>query len=106
MSECASSEPYALQELDNSMEPEFPDQCIVIIQPADRCGDGDYVFIEVEGVRWFRRYVENEENGKMLLADNDLYPEIDLNGLDFKVLGIIVQRNVRRKIKHYHPKLA
>ena len=30
-SECGSSEPYALQVTDNSMEPEFPKDCIVIV---------------------------------------------------------------------------
>jgi len=105
MSECGSSEPYALQVIDNSMEPEFPDQCVVIIQPTEQCGSHDYVFIEVDGVRWFRQYIETPEGDKKLIADNDLYPEIDLNGLEFKILGIIVQRNVRRKIKHYHPVL-
>ena len=33
-SECGSSEPYALQVTDNSMEPEFPKDCIVIVDPS------------------------------------------------------------------------
>ena len=33
-SECGSSEPYALQVTDDSMEDEFPKNCVVIIDPG------------------------------------------------------------------------
>jgi SOS-response transcriptional repressor LexA len=98
---CAWREPFALQVLGDSMEPEFPDRCIVIIEQAESCSDGMYVFVEVEGVRWFRQYRVDENGREWLIALNDLYPEIDLTGLEWKVLGIIIQRNVRRKVKHY-----
>jgi phage repressor protein C with HTH and peptisase S24 domain len=101
MSECQGSEPYALQVLGDSMEPEFPDQCIVILQAMNGVRSGAYVFAEVEGVRWFRQYVKDDDGREWLVALNDLYPEIDLTGLDWRILGVIVQRNVRRKIKHY-----
>lgn len=99
---CSSSEPYALQVLGDSMEPEFPDECIVIIDPADSCGHEAYIFVDVEGVRWFRQYIKNEDGSEKLIALNDLYPEIELAGLEWKVLGVIVQRNIKRKIKHYN----
>ncbi len=98
---CSLREPYALQVLGNEMEPEFPDKCIVVIQPDEVCADGMYVFVEVEDVRWFRQYRRDETGREALVALNDLYPEIDLTGLEWRVLGIIVQRNVRRQIKHY-----
>jgi phage repressor protein C with HTH and peptisase S24 domain len=101
MSECQGSEPYALQVLGDSMEPEFPDQCIVVLQAMNAVRSGAYVFAEVEGVRWFRQYVKDDDGREWLVALNDLYPEIDLTGLDWRVLGVIVQRNVRRQIKHY-----
>jgi SOS-response transcriptional repressor LexA len=98
---CAWREPYALQVLGDSMEPEFPDKCIVIIENAESCSDGMYVFVEVEGVRWFRQYRVDADGREWLIALNDLYPEIDLTGLEWKVFGIVIQRNVRRKVKHY-----
>ena len=98
---CASSEPFALQVLGDSMEPEFPDQCIVIIEPSEQRIPESYVFAEVEGVRWFRQYVRDADDVEWLIALNERYPPIELTGLDWKVLGLITQRNVRRKVKHY-----
>lgn len=103
---CAWREPFALQVLGDSMEPEFPDKCVVLIEHAEQCSNGMYVFVEVEGVRWFRQYQVDEDGREWLIALNDLYPEIDLTGLEWKVMGIIIQRNVRRKIKHYHYELV
>jgi len=50
-SDCGASEPYALQVTDDSMEPEFPKNCIIIIDPVGNCDNGQYVFIEFDGVR-------------------------------------------------------
>jgi len=99
--DCSYNELFALQVLGDSMEPEFPDKCVVVIEPADRAATGAYVFVEVEGVRWFRKYVEEADGHRKLIALNELYPDIDLQGVEWKVLGIVVQRNIRRKIKHY-----
>ena len=99
--DCSLSEPFALQVLGPDMEPEFPDRSIVIIDPTDKCGDGAYVFAEVENVRWFRQFRVDADGNKWLAAENELYPDIELNGLDYRILGVIIQRNVRRKIKHY-----
>ena len=103
--DCSLSEPYALQVLGPDMEPEFPDQCIVIIDPTDNCSDGAYVFIEVEDTRWFRQYREDADGNKWLAAENEVFPDIDLNGLNYKILGVIIQSNIKRKVKRYkhHP---
>ena len=98
-SECGSSEPYALQVTDNSMEPEFPKGCIVLIDPSGNLSENNYVFIEYDGVRWFRKLIE--ANGeKRLIALNEMYPEILLDS-SYDILGIIVQKNVKGEIKHY-----
>ena len=105
---CSQSEPFALQVIGNSMEPEFPDECIVVIEPSDWCQHGMYIMALVEGVRWFRQYLKDDD-GERLVALNDIYPPIELNGLDWKVEGIIMQRNLRRHqspsgrrdVKHY-----
>ena len=98
-SECGSSEPYALQVTDNSMEPEFPKDCIVIVDPAGSCVDGQYIFVEYDGVRWFRKF-KTIDGDNYLFALNSAYPEIKLDN-SYDVIGIIVQKNVNRKITHY-----
>ena len=100
LSSCSSKEPFALQVLGNSMEPEFPDKCMIIIEPSDWCQSGMYIMVMVEGVRWFRQYIKDAE-GERLVALNELYPEIPLQDLDWKPEGIIMQRNIKRKVKHY-----
>lgn len=103
-SQCSENESYAAQVLGDSMEPEFPDQCVVIIQPTDQIYNGAYIFAEVEGVRWFRQYVKDEEGERLVAVNDMIYPEIYLDKLEWKALGVVVQRNIKRKIKHYHPK--
>jgi len=99
----SQSENYAAQVHGDSMEPEFPDQCEVIIHPTDNAYNGAYVFAEVEGVRWFRQYIRNKE-GEYLVAVNDtIYPEIYLEKLEWKTLGVVVQRNIKHQVKHYKP---
>ncbi|CAK0773479.1 Repressor [Gammaproteobacteria bacterium] len=99
-SPCSLLEPYAAQVLGDSMAPEFPPECIVIIDPVATCGDGAFIFAEVEHERWFRQY--REEGGRRWLAAlNPAYPAIELDERAWQVIGVIVQRNIRRKIKHY-----
>lgn len=100
LSSCSSKEPFALQVLGDSMEPEFPDKCMIIIEPSDWCQSGMYVMVMVEGVRWFRQYIKDEA-GERLVALNELYPDIPLEALEWKPEGIIMQRNIKRKVKHY-----
>lgn len=108
LGDCSSSEPFALQVIGDSMEPEFPDGCIVVIEPSAWCQHGMYVMVMVEGVRWFRQY-QMDAGSERLVALNDVYPPIGLGGLDWRVEGIVMQRNLRRdqsrtgrrNVKHY-----
>ena len=99
-SDCGASEPYALQVTDDSMEPEFSNNCIVIIDHVGQCHHGQFVFVEYEGVRWFRKYEEKNGN-KYLSPLNPAYPDILLDN-SFDVIGIVIQKNENRKIKHYN----
>ncbi len=101
--DCSYNELYALQVLDNSMEPEFPEKCIIVIEPTSACTSGAFVIITVDGERWFRQFITDKENKNRLVALKDGYPDIELEGSNYKIEGIIVQRNIKRKIKHYRP---
>lgn len=103
--DCSYNELYALQVLDDSMEPEFPEKCIIVIEPSQVCASGAFVVISVEEERWFRQFINDGEDNCKLVALKDGYPEIDLNGVEYRIEGVIVQRNIKREIKHYHPYL-
>lgn len=101
--DCSYNELYALQVLDDSMEPEFPVKSIIVIEPSEVCASGAFVIITVDGERLFRQWVRNAEGRLQLVALNPQYPSIELAGTNHKIEGVIVQRNIRRKIKHYKP---
>ena len=96
-----NSEPFALQNLGNSMEPEFEDSCIIIIDPGMQAHHEAYVLIKYEDELYFRQYFE--ENGKKIIkALNPIFPSIELVK-DFKIHGCIVQQKQRKqKAKHYY----
>ena len=100
--DCSYNELYPLQVLDDSMEPEFPVNCVIVVEPSNICATGAYVVAEVGGERWFRQFLSSG-NHKRLAALKPGYPEITLEEGEYKILGVIVQRNLGREIKHYHP---
>jgi SOS-response transcriptional repressor LexA len=98
---CASDEPFALRVLGDSMEPEFKDGCIIIIDPAANVEIGRYVIAELDGEYIFRQLIQ--ENEKYFLKPiNDGYKAVEISSTSI-VRGVITQRaGVRRKYhKHY-----
>ena len=57
----------------------------------------DFSLIDIEG----NTYTDESTDGKYLVALNELYPEIKLDN-SFDIIGLIVQKNVKRKITHYN----
>ena len=57
---CGSSEPFALQVTDNSMEPEFKKGCIIVIDPAGVVEHECYVLAMVENGYIFRQLLIEE----------------------------------------------
>jgi len=83
------------------MEDEFPDKCIIIIEHFDGKIPNSYIMAEVDNTKWFRQYKIDSDGREYLYACNKIYPDIELNNVDWKVLGLIRQRNISRKIKTY-----
>ncbi len=101
MSSCAEAEPFALQVLGDSMEPEFRHGCVVVIDPAGTIRDGSYVLAMYNEEYIFRQLVIAE--GRYFLKPlNEAYDTLEIPGLD-AIKGIIVQRAGRRRRdrKHY-----
>ena len=99
-SSCSTnSEPYALQNIGDMMEPEFSENCIIIIDPSMPIHNKAYVIIDLNDELYFRQYFE--ENGrKFLRCLNSSYTEIELNN-NFEVRGCIIQQK-QRKLKSLH----
>lgn len=92
---CAASEPYALRVLGDSMEPEFPDGSIIIIEPGGSVENGSYVIAQTNGEYIFRRFVT--ENGRSFLKPlNPGYASIPVSGAEV-VRGVVVQRAGTRR---------
>ncbi|MGF1642448.1 MAG: S24 family peptidase [Thiotrichales bacterium] len=94
-SACASSEPFALQVLGNSMEPEFEDGCIIIIDRAGLIENGCYVLAKHQDEYIFRQL--KIEDGQWWLAPlNPHYETIAIPGKD-AIEGVIIQKSGRRR---------
>ncbi len=98
---CSAAEPYALQVLGDSMEPEFCDGHVIIVDPGMPVIHGAYVVIEYLGETSLRQFVVQGDK-YLIRAINVRYPTIELVG-EYKVHGIVIQRAGRRRkeTKHY-----
>ena len=96
MSNCASSEPYALQVLGDSMAPEFPDGCVVVSEPGGAVHDGCYVIADYKGEIILRqlRLTAGEWHLEPL---NPKYPRFKIDGSE-NIRGIVIQRAGRRRV--------
>lgn len=96
-SACDGAEAFALMVLGDSMEPEFREGEIVIIEPAGLATDGSYVLAHVDD-DWIFRQLLQREGGWRLAPLNPAYPARDIDDLS-PVRGVIIQKSVpgRRK---------
>lgn len=96
------SEPFALRVIGSSMEPEFSDGNIIIVDPAHPVMSGVFAVVEngPEEVV-FGQYFEGELHSWIEYLNPDFEsPEL---ASGFRIKGIITQRNGRRRkdTKHY-----
>jgi DNA polymerase V len=99
-SNCSTLEPYALRVLGDSMEPEFADGCIVIVDPAYVLRDGAYVIVEFAGDVFFRQIVFDGER-RFLKALNPKYGSFELTP-PYTIRGGVVQQAGRRRSQRRH----
>jgi len=97
---CSALEPYALRVLGDSMEPEFADGCIVIVDPGYVPRDGAYVIVEFAGDIFFRQIVFDGER-RFLKALNPTYGSFELIP-PYTIRGGVVQQAGRRRSQRKH----
>jgi len=99
---CSAAESFALMVLGDSMEPEFVEGDIIIIEPEGLATDGSYVMAWLEG-EWIFRQLKKSAEGWNLCALNPSYPTAaiaDLSGIK----GVIIQKSKpgrRKAAKRY-----
>ena len=102
-SSCASSEPYVLMVLGDSMAPEFNEGDIIVIEPAGVARHESFV-IAYHNEEYTFRQLLIEEGRFFIKALNPDYPTEELAGLE-SVKGVISQKKTpgggRRNRKSY-----
>jgi len=113
-STCVDAEPYALQVLDDSMQPEFRKGCIILIDPTGHARDGSFVlarclpsnhesadFEDTDG--YIFRQLKRYDDTWTLEALNRQYPGQPVSSDLSEIVGVIVQRAGTRRsyLKHY-----
>ncbi|MDC9714861.1 MAG: S24 family peptidase [Gammaproteobacteria bacterium] len=97
-----NSEPFALQNLGSYMEPEFSENCILIIDPGMQIHHRAYAVVRYEGELYFRQYLERGAT-KFLVPLSTQHDEIELKG-EFETIGCVVQQKQRKQkpLHYYH----
>lgn len=99
-SSCGALEPYALRVVGDSMEPEFADGCVVIVDPGHVPRDGSYVIVEYAGDVFFRQIVFDGER-RLLKPLNAKYGGFELTP-PYVIRGGVVQKMGRRRAQRKH----
>ncbi|MGZ9081535.1 MAG: S24 family peptidase [Rhodoplanes sp.] len=97
---CSSLEPYALQVLGDSMQPEFADGSVIVIDPGYAPRDGSYVVVEFAGDVFFRQLIFDGER-RFLKPLNSKYGGFELTP-PYTIRGGVVQQAGKRRSQHKH----
>ena len=90
---CAAKEPFALRVQDSSMEPEFENGCIIIIDPSISPKTGDFVLFEKKDTIILREIHILDENIELKPLNPEFSSEI-IKDKDYKthIIGVVTQR--------------
>lgn len=101
-SSCSKAEPFALQVLGDSMQPEFMDGVVIVVDPEGVIRDGCYVVaLDLKDEYTFRQYRTHDDK-HFLVPLNDLYETEEFKG-PTHVKGVVVQQaGKRRKDRRFY----
>lgn len=88
---CSAAESFALMVLGDSMEPEFVEGDIIIIEPEGLATDGSYVMAWLAD-EWIFRQLVGGEGGWKLQPLNPKYPSAGIPDLSV-IKGVIIQKS-------------
>jgi len=99
---CSGAESFALMVLGDSMEPEFVEGDIIIIEPEGLATDGSYVMAWLDD-EWIFRQLRKTATGWNLCPLNPSYPSASIPDLA-GIKGVIIQKSKpgrRKAAKRY-----
>ncbi len=102
-SNCSGKDPVALMVMGDSMEPEFLDGEILVIEPDYPAKDGLFVIGWLNEEYIFRQLKREAHGGWLLHALNPAYPDEPISGLD-AIRGTVThkrQARSRKSVKFY-----
>jgi len=88
-------EPFALQVIGNSMEPEFQDGHIILVDPGYPLLEGVYAVIKNSGEYIFGQFYKDGSEGWIRYLNPD-FEAVKLES-GFEVKGVVTQRNGRKR---------
>lgn len=103
-SNCSGNEMVALMVLGDSMQPEFSEGEILVIEMGMAAGEGAFVIAEVAKEDFIFRQLKRDAHGGWLLhALNPAYPDTAIAGLEI-IKGVVThkkQPGKRKEVKFY-----
>jgi SOS-response transcriptional repressor LexA len=88
---CSAAESFALMVLGDSMEPEFIEGDIIVIEPEGLATEGSYVMAWLND-EWIFRQLAKEGGGWKLQPLNPKYPAAGIPDLSV-IKGVIIQKS-------------
>ena len=108
-SNCSGNELVALMVLGDSMEPEFSEGEILVIEMGAPAADGAFVIAEVAKEDFIFRQLKRDANGGWQLhALNPAYPDTAIPGLQI-IKGVVTHKKKpgsRKSVKYYGAQAA
>ncbi len=108
-SNCSGNELVALMVLGDSMEPEFIEGEILVIEMGAPATEGSFVIAEVAKEDFiFRQLKRDAQGGWLLHALNRAYPDAAMSGLE-TIKGVVTHKKKpgsRKSVKYYGTQAA
>ncbi|WP_062359615.1 LexA family protein [Vreelandella aquamarina] len=94
--EIASDEAFALRIMGESMAPEYPPGCLIVVDPNVEATNGSDVIVAVEDGVSFKRLVIEPGGETFLRPLNPQFPVTQVKKSDYRVLGVVVLQLIYR----------
>lgn len=85
---------FALLVQNDSMEPEFFKGDIIVVDPEKKAANGSYIIARNGTETTLKQYVTDGAS-VFLKPVNDRYPIRDMTGVDFQIIGVVIEKRKR-----------